>query len=659
MKIKAPILTRIALLFLAALIAASAIIFSVSYDYILKKAAKQAETVAKAAVTAAMTAIGSEKNIYALYEDEAFRKEIHRTFRFICQRTGLRYLYLYTTDENGYKHYIVCAANSDDDDARMQDEYGFGSVRTVPFFQAEKDVMDQSKDEAFELVNNDYGFVCMNILPMKSRDGSIIALIGADYYIENIRSLAKENLKNMVQIGFLVIIVAFVIALVLIRRSVIRPILSLSKRMRHFASDREESAIADGRRTIYEDEMTDIENAFDQMTKDINQYVSDIEELTREQLYNQTQLDVASKIQSGIVPEEYLLSGDRFEVYGCVHAAREVGGDFYDIFRLDDRRIGVVIGDISGKGITAALFMSMVKTTIREKLKAGLGLADALNRVNRELCESNPENMFATVFALILDAETGIVSFANAGHEAPLMLGREPAYLKVTPGIALGLFEDSDIVEEKLVLRDGDGILLYTDGITEAIDGDKRQYGKARLRETVSREYREDTHSYDARALVVDAVASVRQYTRGLEQFDDITCLSLIYRDPECDWMPLNPDIASFDTVKESMLSSLGKSANTKKIILACEEIFSNIASYSGADQVSFSSRRCKDAWLVTFEDNGIPFDPVKAREACREFEELDQGGMGIMFARRNSRSMAYSRIDGTNVLMMVFDADG
>ena len=404
--------------------------------------------------------------------------------------------------------------------------------------------------------------------------------------------------------------------------------------------------------------MTDIENAFDQMTKDINHYVSDIEALTRERLFNQTQLDVASKIQSGIVPGEYLLSDDRFEVYGCMYAAREVGGDFYDIYRLDDRRIGVVIGDISDKGITAALFMSMVKTTIQEKLKAGLGLADALNRVNQELCESNPENMFATVFALILDTETGIVSFANAGHEKPLMLGKEPSYLNVMCGIALGLFEDSDIVEEKLVLRDGDGILLYTDGITEAIDKDRRQYGNVRLREAVSREYREDTHSYDARTLVVNVVASVREYTSGLEQFDDITCLALIYRNPECVHMPLTPDITSFDTLKDYILSSLGENAHTKKIILACEEIFSNIVSYSKADQVSFSGRRCQDTLLVTFEDNGIPFDPLKVREECREFEALDQGGMGIMFARRNSRSMVYSRIDGRNVLLMVFDAD-
>lgn len=658
MKIKVSILTRIALLFMAALIAASAIIFSVSQDYILEKAAKQAETVAKAAATAAMTAIGSGENIRALYDDEAFREKIHKSFRFICRRTGLRYLYLYTTDEDGYKHYIVCAANGDEDDARMQDEYGFGSVRMVPFFQAEMDVLDQKKDEAFELVDNDYGFVCMNILPLRGKDGSIIALIGADYYIDNIRNLAKENLNNMLQIGFLVIIVAFVIALVLIQRSVIRPILALSKRMRRFISDGRENVDAEERKTIYEDEMTDIENAFDQMTKDINHYVSDIEALTRERLYNQTQLDVASKIQSGIVPGEYLLSGDRFDVYGCMYAAREVGGDFYDIFRLDDGRISVVIGDISDKGITAALFMSIVKTTIREKLKAGLDPADALNRVNRELCESNPENMFATVFALILDPEIGIVSYANAGHEKPLMLGKEPSYLNVISGIALGLFEDSDIVEEKLVLRNGDGILLYTDGITEAIDGDRRQYGKERLRETVSREYREDTHSYDARALVVNVVASVREYTRGLEQFDDITCLALIYRDPECVQIPLTPDIASFDILKDYMLSSLGESAHTKKIILACEEIFSNIVSYSKADQVSFSGRRCQDAWLITFEDNGIPFDPVKVREECREFEELDQGGMGIMFARRNSRSMVYSRIDDRNVLMMVFDAD-
>ena len=497
----------------------------------------------------------------------------------------------------------------------------------------------------------------MTITPVMDSDNNIIALIGADDYIQDVKRIAMRDLLTLLLISMIIVFISFIIALLLIRRSVILPIQALSDRMRNFVSNRREH-VADRRKTVYVDEITDIENAFEKMTADIDHYVGDIETLTRQQVYTQTQLDVARKIQSGIVPREYELSGDGFEVYGCMIAAKEVGGDFYDVFRLDDGQIGIVIGDISDKGIPAALFMAMVKTSIKEKLRAGRGLAETLNLVNRELCVSNPGNMFATVFAMTLHPETGIVTYANGGHEAPLMLGQDPSFRKVASGIAIGLFEDSDIDEEKLVLRSGDGMLLYTDGITEAIDADRQMYGKNRLRETVSHGYREDVRSYDARALVTDTVESVGAYTSGMEQFDDITCLAVLYKDAEEEMKTLSPDIGSFEIVKDTILSSLGESDRTKRVILACEEIFVNIVHYAGADQISFGSKRIGDTWLVTYIDNGIAFDPVKAKRKDIEFEKLDQGGMGIMAARMKSREMIYNRIDGRNVLTMVFDAD-
>ena len=624
----------------------------------LKAAEEQSVEISQSATVAAMTAIGSKEDFYTLYEDEAFREQVRETFRFICRKTTLRYLYLYTVGEDGYRHYIICAAENGEDDQRLQSEFGFGSVRYTPLYQAERNILDGSAAEDHELIDNEYGYVCMNVTPILDDENRIVALIGADDAIEDVERIAARNLITLLLLGMMVFTLTFVIALLLIRSSVTRPIVALSERMRSFAADRKVNIDANRRETVYADEITDIENAFEKMTLDIDQYVSDIEALTRERVYTQTQLDVAMKIQSGIVPGEEALSDDRFEIYGCSQAARTVGGDFYDIFRLDDGRIGVVVGDISDKGISAALFMALVKTSIKEKLKAGRGLADTLNLVNRELCVSNPGNMFATVFALTLHPETGIVSYANAGHEAPLLLRKEPSFMKLRSGIALGLFEDSDISEEKLVLFDGDGLLLYTDGITEALSADRQQYGKERLRETVSRKYREKPRFRDARALVGETVASVQTYTEGMEQFDDITCLALLCKDSEGERQTLVPELKAFNTVKSAILSSLGESDHSKSIILACEEIFSNIVNYSGTDQIVFRSKRSGNTWMATYEDNGVAFDPVKAERECARFEELDQGGMGILVARMHSRDMIYNRIDGWNVLTMVFDAD-
>ena len=657
MKIKASILTRIAVLLLAALILSSVITFAFSYRHILNTTAQQGEAMARAAATAAMTAIGSKENLYALYEDEGFREEMHKTFRYICSRNDLRYLYLYTVDEKGYKHYVICAAQSDEDDERLQTEYGFGAVREEPLYQAEINVLSGNGEDDFEFINNEYGWVCMYIQPIRS-DDEIIALIGIDDTIDEVRRTAARSLVNLLMLSMIIFALTYIIALALIRRSVIRPILALSKRMQSFVRDRRENIETGRRRTVYEDEITDMERSFDKMTEDIAQYVRDIEKLTGEQVYNQTQLEVARNIQSGIVPREYALSDDGFAVYGCVQAAREVGGDFYDVFRLKDGQLCAVVGDISGKGISAALFMSMVKTTIRENLMSGRGLADTLNLVNRELCASNPENMFATVFSLLLDTESGVVTYANAGHEAPLLLCGAPFYLEIRSGMALGLFEDAVITEEKLALRDGDGILLYTDGVTEAVNTARRQYGKDRLRETARRAYREASSSWDPRLLVGAATASVSGFAGEAEQFDDITCLALVYRAAGSRRMLLAPALPSFDAVRDVTLSALGESEHTKGIVLACEEIFVNIVRYAGAKQVRFTGRRCGELWLAVFEDDGVAFDPVKAELKSVEFETLDQGGMGILFARANSRDMIYSRIDGSNVLAMVFDAD-
>lgn len=656
MKIQISILTRIALLFLTALIIATAVVFSFSFNYMLKNAEEQSVVISRASTTAALTAIGSKEKLYDLYTDESFREQTHKTFRFICKRDSLRYLYLYTVEEDGHRHYIICAAESDEDDERLQEEFGFGSVSKSPLYQAEKNVLEKKKDEDYEVTDNEYGKVCMNVMPICDKDNNILALIGADNDIQYIENMATSNLVRMLIIAMIAFALTFIIALILIRRSVIRPIQVLSDRMRSFVRDRKDHIETERRKTIYVDEMTDIENAFEKMTEDINQYVSDISTLTRVQVHTQTELEVASKIQSGIVPGEYFLPGEQFEVYGSLKTAREVGGDFYDVFRLDNGQTCVMIGDVSGKGISAAMFMSMVKTTIREKLKAGRGLADTLNMVNEELCASNPEGMFATVFAMMIHPETGIVTYANAGHEPPLMLGEEPSYLDVMSGIVLGLFENSDISEEKLVLRAGEGIYIYTDGIVEAINTEKQQYGENRLRETASDEYRRGIDTFDIRAMVEGITASVRSYASGMEQFDDMTCLGVLYKDSREEKGVLEPDLKSFQTIKNIIMTVLGESDRTKGILLACEEIFVNIVRYSGADQVIFSSKRIGNIWMLTYDDNGIAFDPVKAECENREFEKLDQGGMGILIARMNSDDIIYNRINNRNVLTMVFD---
>lgn len=653
-KFRLSILLRIASLFLIALIVSALVTMAVSHRFMMEDAARQARDGAEAVATAAKTALGSKDTVYALMEDDELRDKIHRAFRYICSRTRARYLYLYTIDENDKKHYIVLASDNEEDDRVMNEEYGFGSTNTRPVYDAERNVLNGDLEDDYEFIDNDYGDVCMYVVPVRDKENHSIALIGVDYGIENITDIARNNTRILFLLGALVFGIAFVSALELIWRLVIRPLSVLSGNMQSFVKNRRDHVSFEKRRTIFEDEITDIEGSFEKMAGDITQYVDDIEQLAEEKSQNQAELDIARKIQNGIIPMEYSLSGNEYEIYGCEHPAREVGGDFYDIFRSDENNLFVVVGDISGKGVSAAMFMVMVRTSIREKLKSGSSPAEALNRVNREICVSNPENMFATVFALMFNTKTGVLRFANAGHTVPVLLKSGPEFLKMRTGTVLGLFEDALMVDEEIQLDDGEGILVYTDGITEAVNKDKKHFGSERLRDDIMNHCLANNHAYSPRTLVCGIVSSVNEFSEGLEQFDDITCIALVYS--RKDQGEITPDIASFQSVKRTIIDSLGDNERTRRIILACEEIFANIVSYSQADNVYFSCKRSRNIYSVTFSDNGIPFDPVNADIRKKEFEELDTGGMGIMLARENSKEMIYNRMDDRNVLTLSFE---
>ena len=187
MRIKISILVQVAILFLLAGFIAFASIFHYSYRNMLNRAVEQADEVARAVANSVLVAVDSREDLEWLYRDEEIREKMHQAFRALCRKTDIRYLYLYTVDEDQYRHYIICAANSDEDDKRMQAEYGFGSVRKLPLFQAEINVLSGTVDEDHELIDNDYGYVCMHTVPIRDQDGTIMALVGADYNMANIQ----------------------------------------------------------------------------------------------------------------------------------------------------------------------------------------------------------------------------------------------------------------------------------------------------------------------------------------------------------------------------------------------------------------------------------------------------------------------------------------
>lgn len=649
--LRVPILLKIASLFVIGQILSLVVFLVFSNNYLVKKAIEEKKDSALASRLALMASIGSEEGLIQLSEDSDFRSSVHKTARWICQNMQFRYLYMYTLDEKNSRHYLICAAADDEDNKIANEHFGFGSIQKVEkLYSAEIEVLHENSKVAYNVIDNDYGNVYMFIMPVKDKNGNVLALIGADFSIDNILKLKRKQLSFIILINLLVFALELAIALILIRQLVIRPIILTARRMNRFVADRDISFVS--KKRIFKDEISDIENSFQKMETDIFDYIKKIESLSYEKAQNTAQLEIAQKIQNGIIPEEMNISGRGYDIFSCMHPAQEVGGDFYDIFNITKEKICVVVGDISGKGIAAALFMAIVKTVIKSKVISGNRLSIALNEVNREIALSNPENMFATVFLAVLDCETGELTFANAGHNAPVLIKDKVSYLETDQGIAIGLFEDADIKEDSITLSSGEGILIYTDGITESINSEKKQYGEESLAQTI-----DGVKTGSSKEIVNTVVDSVQNFTGSLPQFDDITCAALIFRGKE-NHKILSPNMTSFEKIKNTILLQFGNTERSRTIIMVCEEMFSNIVNYSETDEVSFLSEKKDGIYSVTFTDNGIPFNPIESSVKERDFEELDQGGMGIKIALKNTKEMLYSRTDGKNVLTLKFEVD-
>ena len=235
----------------------------------------------------------------------------------------------------------------------------------------------------------------------------------------------------------------------------------------------------------------------------------------------QNELDVATKIQQSILPTVFP-SGDGFDVFGHMVAARNVGGDFFDILRLEYGRIGLAIADVSDKGVPAALFMMSTRTLLKGTAIGGAEPGAVLREVNDELCEDNDAEMFVTVLYAVYDPQTKQFTYSNGGHDSPLIIHADGSstLLPLTRGIALGVMPGLTYNQQTVTLEPGDTVILYTDGVTEAMNAEGEQYGLDDLREMFAGA--PPGSSEMANKAVFDAVHGFAQDT---PQSDDITCL--------------------------------------------------------------------------------------------------------------------------------------
>ena len=276
------------------------------------------------------------------------------------------------------------------------------------------------------------------------------------------------------------------------------------------------------------DELEILGDTINHMTVSLKEYMKNLATITADRERIAAELNVAATIQTSMLPCIFPAFPEReeFNIYADMHPAKKVGGDFYDFFLSDPNHLWVVIADVSGKGVPAALFMVITKTLIKNQAGFSGDPGEVLTVVNNQLCENNDAGMFVTCFVGVLDVPSGTFTYANAGHNAPLLYhsGKEYQWLKAKPGFVLAGLEGMQFASEKIDLRRGDRLLLYTDGVTEALDPAEELYGEDRLIATMNRA---DILHAPIEQVVKALQDDIHAFANGAEQADDITILLL------------------------------------------------------------------------------------------------------------------------------------
>ena len=275
-------------------------------------------------------------------------------------------------------------------------------------------------------------------------------------------------------------------------------------------------------------EMKELHESFQFMQNELANYIENLKETTSAKEKIESELRIAKEIQMGMIPHIFPPFPDMPEIdlFASLESAKEVGGDLYDFFIIDQNRLCFAIGDVSGKGVPASLFMAVTRTLLRSVADKNINTAEIVQSINKTLSFNNESNMFVTFFLGILDVGTGQLNYCNAGHNPPVLIkkNKEVNYFEITKAIPVGLFEDFSYIEETIKIQTGDQIFLYTDGLTEAEDIDNKLFGDDHLLEFL----RKNVVS-NPKLLIEKIIKEVAVHVNGHIQSDDLTMLSITF----------------------------------------------------------------------------------------------------------------------------------
>ena len=586
-------------------------------------------------------------------EDEDYA-EISEYIRRVAEASDVAFIYMVTVNEDQTIRYVFDSTGT---------PIGATDPVSSYFDEVWETYTKGTKPDSYLVRHSQkYGYLTSSMLPVIDSQGNIVALLLVDVWMKVIISTLRTYILNTVVISLTVLAAFGIIYWFVMRRSFIRPLMRIRDNVTEFAqNDTVITTSLDDIRT--RDEIQELAESISCMEKDIVTYIDNIKTITAEKERIGAELNVATQIQADMLPRIFPPFPDRmeFDIYATMDPAKEVGGDFYDFFLVDDDHLCLVMADVSGKGVPAALFMVIAKTLIKNQAQQGKCPSEILYNVNNQLCEGNEAEMFVTVWLAIIELSTGRGVAANAGHEHPAIRRANGQYELVVyrHAPAVAAMENIRFREHEFELHPGDALFVYTDGVPEATDARDELFGTERMLEALNRE-----PEADPQALLGNVREAIDGFVGDADQFDDITMLSLHYSGNAAEAAELSLEAAdeNLDRViafVDERLEALDCLPHEQmQIDVAVEELFINIAHYAYAPQtgpvtVRVETEKDPKAVSITFIDGGTPYDPLAKADPdiTASVEERPIGGLGIYMVKQSMDSVDYRCQNGRNML--------
>jgi sigma-B regulation protein RsbU (phosphoserine phosphatase) len=487
------------------------------------------------------------------------------------------------------------------------------------------------------------------------KGGAILVTLPTDH----VQAAIQNRIRIGIMVSGLVLLVGSAIA-IFGAKTISTPIVELTEMTHRIAGGDFTQKIA----ISAKNEIGTLAASFNEMTRRLNESIEHLKQTTAAKERIEKELQIAHEIQMSMVPKIFPPFPDRseFDIFAALVPAKEVGGDLYDFFFIDDDHLCFAVGDVSGKGVPASLFMAVTKTLFRATAGNGGTPGEILARLNTEICRDNEACMFVTFFCGILNVRTGEVDYSNGGHNLPYYLHRSGVSpLENFGGISLGLIEGSPYASGRMVLRTGEALLLYTDGVTEGMDLNMTLYSDQRLEQ-----FLETNRGSAPREIIGDLISDVRDFAGGAPQSDDITVLALHYlgtkeKMTEHVEIKLRNNLSELASANQA-LTEFGRQQCLPDSVLhdlnlALEEILTNIISYgytdSGEHEIRVRLSVQAGEVKAEVEDDGQPFNPLDVPEpdTAKLLDERTIGGLGIHLVRKIMDGLEYKRQGERNLL--------